>query len=220
MKVDIDTNQFAFVDCNGKIRFHHYSDSDLLHTFSLSPSQFYNLDDVMRGMQQLSDLTWYPLGRNVWLYKKGKCVKLVNNEKQRFFQFYEFGWKEYKSNAHPLILSFLHDVCYVSHHQSHARDESRSTNCFGRTSSSLRRRKQVLPRSTRNDCYANAKWAKSTNISRRKGTNSRSHLGRRGRKHASRVRREIEEAKEDGELSGYEADNSELGSEPTVIIEH
>ena len=220
MKFDIDTNQFVFVDCVGKIRFHHYSDSDLLHTFTLLPFQFYNLDDVMRGKQALSKLRWYPLGRNVWFNKKGKCTKLVDNEKQRFFRFYEFGWKEYKSNVHPLIRSFLRDVCYVSHHQSHARNESQSSNCFGRTLSSLRRRKQVLSRTTRNDCYANAKRAKSTNISRRQSSNSRSHPGRRGGKYATRVRQEIEEAKEDGELSGYEADNRELGCEPTVVIEH
>ena len=220
MKVDIDTNQFVFVDSAGKIRFHHYSASDLLHTFTLTSSQFYNLDDVMRGMQQLSELRWYPLGRNVWFYKNGKCVKLIDNEKQRFFRFYEIGWREYKSNVHPLILSFLHDDTYLSHHQPHARDESRKTNCFGRSLSSLRRGKQVLSRSTRNDCYANAKRTKSTNISRWQSTNSRSYSRRRGGKYATRVHREIEEPKEDGELSGYEADNGEFGSEPTVVIEH
>ena len=220
MKLNIDRNQFVLVDDNRKICFRHRSKSDTVFGLNLTPSQFFNLDDVLRRMNYLSKLTWYPLGRGVWLYKKGSCVKLVDNDRRSFFRFYERGWEEYKSNVHSIIFSFVHNVSHMSHHQSHARDESQSTNCFGRSLSHLRRRKQVLPWSTRDGCHANGKWSKPSNISRWQSTNPRSHLRRRRGRHASRIPREIEEPKEDGELSGYEADNSEFGSEPTVVIEH
>ena len=220
MKLSIDNNQFVSVDSRGNVRFHHYASEDLVHVLTLKTHQFLNLNDVMEGLKYFTKLVWYPLGRDMWLYKN-HIVKLVDHRHQIFFRFYETGWKEYKSYVHPHILSFLHNVCCVSHHQSHARDASGSKGSSGGRLSSLRRGNKVLSRSTRNACYANEnKQAKSTNISRRKSANSWSHPGRRSGRNASRIRLEIEEAKEDGELSGYDADNSEFGSEPTVTIEH
>ena len=220
MKLNIDTNQFVLVDGAGNIRFYHRSKADSIIVLNLTPSQIFNLNDIMRGMKYFSKLTWYPLGGELWLYKKDKCIKLVDIERQRFFRFYESGWEEYKSNVHPLILSFLHDVSTISHHQSHARDENQSTNRFGRLTSHFRKRKQILSGTARNECHANAKWTKPAIISRRKSSDPWSSLRRRGRKHERRNHNEIEETKEDGELSSYDADDSELCSEPSVTIEH
>ena len=221
MKFDISKNQFVLIDRNGNVHFHHRQiETGFTFVLKLMSSQFFNLDDVMRGMKFFSNLTWYPLGKDLWFYKKDECIKLVDIERQRFFRFYETGWKKYKSSVHSLIVSFLHDVPSISHHQSHARDENQPTNSLGRPSSHFRKRKQILSWPTRNGCHANAKWTKSTIISRRQSANPRSNFGRRGGKYARRNHRETEESKEDGELSGYDADDSEFGCEPSVAIEH
>ena len=219
MKLSIDSNQFVSVDSNGNVRFHHHVARNLTHVLTIKLHQFLNLNDVMDGMKYYRRLTWYPLGGDVWVYMN-HFVKLVDNRQGIFFRFYETGWEEYKSNVHPHILLFLHYVCCGSHHKSHARDASGSKSSFGGRLSSLRRGNKILSRAARNASDANEnERAKFTNLSRRKSANSWSHLGRRSGRNASRIHHEIEEAKEDGELSGYESDTSELGCEPSVTIE-
>ena len=220
MKLSIDSNQFVSVDSNGNVSFHHRVTKELMHVLTLKLHQFLNFNDVMNGMKYYTRLRWYPLGGDVWLYMN-HFVKLVDYRQGIFFRFYETGWEEYKSYAHSRILLFLRYVCCMPHHKSHARDASGSKGSSGGRLSSLRRGNKILSRATRNACDANEnERAKFTNLSRRKSANSRSHLGRRSGRNASRIRNEIEEAKEDGELSGYESDISELGCEPSVTIEH
>ena len=155
MELEIDSNQFVCIDSHFKVRFHHKTSLNILHVLTLTSIQFFNLDDLMKGIQYLSKLSWFLLGGRLWLYKKGKCVQLVDNEKERFFRFYEAGWNHYKSNFHPLISSFLHHALYPSHHQPHARDESGSKNLSRTHLSSLWREDKILSGSSRNGRHAN-----------------------------------------------------------------
>lgn len=219
MKVDLDSNQFVIVDSNNRVRFHHYSNSDTLHTVTLSYYQFLNFHDVICGLSYFTRLTWYPLGDGMWFYKKNDFVKLFNSKQQCFFRFYRHGWKTYKNHLHHTILSFLRYGSLTSHHQSHARDENRSRDYSRRCLRNVRKRKQILSRASGNDSDENGvKWSKPPNISQRKGSNSRPPLGRRSGRHAARIHSEIEESKEDGVLSSIASDNSEYGGEPNIDI--
>jgi hypothetical protein len=226
MKLTIDSNQSVCIDSHGRVQFYHYITSSTFHVLSLSYHQFLNLDDVMNGMKYFTRLKVFPLGGDVWLHSKMSTImELYDHKNQTFFRFYPNGWEEYKNRLHPYIYSFLRDgvrntSSSSSYHQHDARDESESKNSSRRPLSFIRRRKQILSRTTRNGAHENGKHtAKCSSLSRRKSSNSRCSFRRRSGKNAARIRKQIEEAQGDGELSSINSINQEYGSEPDIEID-
>ena len=219
MKVFLDVNQYVLVSSNHKVCFCHITSSNIRHVITLRAWQFFNLNDIMRAMTRFSHLTWYPLGKGVWLYKKNNEVKLVHYEKQLFFRFYKRGWYIYKSKVHSLINSFLRHDTYAEDNQFDARNEGQSSDHTRRRISSLQGRKRLPPWSSRNVSDEDEdQRTKSSTVSRRQNSNSRSHSKQRGRKHAMRNCNSIAESAEDGEVSSDSFDSYECGSEPSVTL--
>ena len=219
MKLDIDTNQSVFVDSVGNVCFCHYSATNFPHLLKLSFNQFINFNDVLRGLEHLSHFTWHPLAHGLWFHKKNDVIKLVNNKTHCYFQFYPYGWDEYKRNVHRRILSSLRHVAYTTYHQPHARNDAQSSHSSRGRASTLLRRKQTASRATRNvgDDYEDHS-SKSSTFSRRKNTNTRPHFKLRRRTHARRDSSPPEESSGDGDVSSNATEDNEYGSEPAVTL--
>ena len=217
MKIDI--NQSVSIDPHGFVQYFHHASTDTFHVLALPFHQFLTLNDVMNIMKHFSSLKSFPLSEGVWLHKKKNSIEIRDTNRQIFFRFNHNGLEEYKNHVHHQVRSFLQDGMCTSRHKYDARDECESKNSSRRPVSIIRRGKQILSGSSRNGSDENDKHTtKCTSFSRRKSSNTRRSLRRRSGKYAARIREQIEENKEDGEISSVTSSNQEYGCEPEIEI--
>ena len=203
------------VSAGSRICFQHCADSGRKHEIELNKRQFKNLNDFIDNLRNYHSLHYFPLGGGLWLFQKGDTTKIIDNQNDTFFWFYEKAWHFYITHVHKsLYASVCHGKSY--HHQPHAQYESRSSHSSRKSLSRLSRRHQTLSRSPGNDRDENDKRSQHANVSRRKGANSRMRVRHGSGRHASRVYREIETDQHDAAFSSDENDSIEPSDQCSV----
>ena len=208
--MDLTLNEKQRVSVSSRVCFHHRADSGREYRITLDIRQFLNLHDYIRDYNTLSSVSHYPLGDNVWLYHEGSTTELTDSRKKCFFSFYEESWNIYIQSTHYLIYDLLQNGKSYDH-QFDAKHERRRRHRARRHASNVSKYNKTLHRSTRDARHENEEWSQHANVSERQSSNSWPHYRRRGRKHASRIYREIKDAQDNRD--GNSDDNFESGSE-------
>ena len=203
------------VSVGSRIRFEHQSDSGQKHEVSLNERQFANLDDVIFNLDKYPSVRYFPLGGSLWFYRKDATIQIIDNNRQSFFWFYAKAWHYYVTRVHPSLYAvFYHGKTY--RHQHDEKYESQSKDSFRRSPSHFSESYKTLSRTTRNGCYENDNRSQYANVSRRKGTNSRSRVREGCRKYAARIHRKVETDQDNATISSDENDSVESCDECSV----
>ena len=214
MTVTLNKKQHVFITSH--VHFQHRADSGKDYEIVLNWRQFLNLHDYIRNYNTLFHISNFPLGDGIWLYHKETVTELIDHHKKRFFSFYEEAWINYRHDFHFLIYdSYKHGKPYD--YQSDAKHDRQRRDRLRRYKSHISKHHKTLPRTTRDGSHEDDKWSKLTNVSQRKGSNSRSSFRRRGRKYASRIYRQIKADKYDYEDEASDGDDDlEHGDECAI----
>ena len=166
----LHAHQFVSTRYKNYVSFLHRAASGKLIAFHLKLRHFENFNDIIYDLDFYS-LRSYPLGDNVWMYKKDKDIQLVDHSTDRYFIFYNSSWQTYKRRVHHRIMS----LCYHGEYTNHQRDarHARSHRARSRKALSTIRRK-VISRTTRDAAYANEQRTQHSTIPSRHNSNPRS----------------------------------------------
>ena len=203
------------------VTFRHYTRRNTIHEFNLNWRQVQNLNDLIVDLRSMKPefltVRHYPIGGGVWLSYNRPIIQLKDHERKREFLFYVRSWDEYLRRGHRTIYAFVrYGQKQGSNHKYDADDESERHNQSGKGMSHLQMRYKILSRSSRDGYHENVKRSQSTVFSRRKGSNSRTRSPVRGGKYGTRINRQIEDDREDGEISSDEFGNEEHGTECSI----
>lgn len=211
----VTLNRKQRISVGSRIRFHHCGDSGQTHDVELDERQFLNLDDAILNLDKYRSVRYFPLGGNLWLYRKDSITKIIDNYKHTFFWFYQKAWHYYIEHVHASIYDFM---CHGKpfNHQSYAKYEKRLHHSFGRSASHVSGRYKTLSRSARNAHYEDDERTQRANVSRWKGADSRTRVRCRSGKYASRIRCEIKADQQDATTSSDETDNIQSSDQCSV----
>ena len=161
----------------GKIIFCHKH----FHCITMNERQFENFHDMLCEMNLLK-LRAYPLGENLWIYRRYDSFCLTTHH--GFFLFYVESWEKYKKRTHHHIRHIQQRHGWLESDQYDADNESGSAP--QPRSFTSRSRRKTFSRETRNATASSQQRKKRSIISPRNDTNPWRYPRERSRDDATR----------------------------------
>ena len=210
----LDSQQRVCADSHLNVTFKHYGMT--VRTLTLSYRQFLNLHDIVRDLEPLHNMRYYPLGQNIWLQYYNNNIQLYHCRRGIYFTFHKTSWRKYLKEIHHRVRSFLRHDSTTSYDRQHTPSHETLSQDRSDNITSTSSQQQIVSGETSNASGENEQWSKSPNLSKRNSTNSGRPFSFIGAVHALGTPTPLMEDMEVGERFNLNSDGGQYGDFCTI----